>query len=344
MAFPKGMSYCCTIAGLFGLIASACQRALPIALPNRPVVSLDAGPAASDAALETPDATMAKPQPIAIATGQNTPNGLAVDAANLYWTTSDGNVVKAPSTGGQATVLASGQHAPWGIAVDANNVYWVNAVTPGQVMSVSISGGTPIVLADLQQRPFKLAISKGVLYWTNNSGGAVMKLPLAGGSAIKVAERQGSPVAIAIEGSALYWSSIGQGAIRSSSIVGANAMITTIAADQDATTLFVLDGTVYWANVELEDDHGTVYKLPPGGAPVALATSPAPIAAVSDGVNVYWSDAGNNTIRKVPIDGGTDSVVAAEQASPTEIVIDRNAIYWINAVPNGTIMKVAKQD
>src|SRR5215468_9216190 len=53
--------------------------------------------------------------PVAIARGQNSPNGLAVDAINVYWTTSDGNVMKAPRTGGHATILASGQDAPWGI-------------------------------------------------------------------------------------------------------------------------------------------------------------------------------------------------------------------------------------
>src|ERR1700733_2818590 len=41
-------------------------------------------------------------QPVVIALAQNTPQGIAVDATNVYWTTMDGNVMKAPIAGGAA--------------------------------------------------------------------------------------------------------------------------------------------------------------------------------------------------------------------------------------------------
>src|SRR4051812_23404200 len=39
-----------------------------------------------------PDAAPAVP--VALATGQHAPSGIAVDASHVYWTTSDGNVMK----------------------------------------------------------------------------------------------------------------------------------------------------------------------------------------------------------------------------------------------------------
>jgi hypothetical protein len=370
MRFPRILRV--SFAGMLALAGSACGRALPIplfTLPDAATTPPDAGATPPDAARAMPDATLcardvdltrdpdncgacghscgggacvdSQCQPFAIATGQSAPNALTVDATSVYWTTSDGNVRKAPINGGQTTLLVSGQQDPWGIAVDATRVYWVNAMPSGQVLSAPISGGTPTVLADQQLRPFKLALNDGILYWTNNSGGAVMKLPVTGGSPIMLAARQGSPVAITTDGGRLYWSSLGQAAIRSLAIDGADA-ITTIATDQDAATLFVRDGIVYWANIELQGGHGTVFKLSPGGTPVALATSPSPVAAVSDGVTVYWSDDASNAIHSVPVAGGADRVVAADQAGPSEMAIDRDAIYWINAVTDGAIMKLAK--
>lgn len=280
--------------------------------------------------------------PVALAIGQNNPGGLAVDAVNVYWTTTDGNVVKVPIDGGNTTVLASGQKSPRGVAVDALNVYWVNAVTPGQVMSVPIAGGTPTVLADMQRRPVNLVVNNGVIYWTNSSNGTIMSVPASGGTVVQLAANQGSAVAIAIEANTLYWSSIGLGVIRSLPLIEGGT-ITTIASDQDAVALSVLGTTVYWANVELTDDGSTVFKLPASnGAPVDLATSSAPVAVVTDGVNVYWTDETSNTIQKVSVRGGAAEVIATDQPTPSEIAIDGANIYWIDDVTNGTIMKLAK--
>ncbi|HEY6238347.1 MAG TPA: hypothetical protein VIZ68_04090, partial [Thermoplasmata archaeon] len=49
---------------------------------------------------------------------------MVMDDANIYWTDFDGGkVMKAPLSGGPATVLATGQPGPCGIAVDSTTVY-----------------------------------------------------------------------------------------------------------------------------------------------------------------------------------------------------------------------------
>jgi streptogramin lyase len=66
------------------------------------------------------------------------PNGVAVDAQNIYWT--DGlklGVFSLPLTGDTVTTLATNQSRPHDIAVDATGVYWGNDSDPGSVMRVA---------------------------------------------------------------------------------------------------------------------------------------------------------------------------------------------------------------
>jgi hypothetical protein len=67
--------------------------------------------------------------------------GIAVDAQNVYFTTTD-SVKKVPLGGGTPITLATGQDVPTFIAVDATSVYWTNAGS-GPVPSGSVMKLTP---------------------------------------------------------------------------------------------------------------------------------------------------------------------------------------------------------
>jgi hypothetical protein len=50
----------------------------------------------------------------------------AMDTSALYVTTTAGQIVAVPKTGGVPVTLASGQSVPGAIAADAEAIYWAN--------------------------------------------------------------------------------------------------------------------------------------------------------------------------------------------------------------------------
>jgi sugar lactone lactonase YvrE len=75
-------------------------------------------------------------------------------------------------------------------------------------------------------------------------------------------------------------------------------------------------------------------------APPALAANLAhPNFIAVDAANVYWTDYGDGTVAKVPLDGGAPTVLASGQGSPAGIAVDATSVTWVNE-DGGTVMRL----
>jgi formylglycine-generating enzyme required for sulfatase activity len=72
----------------------------------------------------------------------------------------------------------------------------------------------------------------------------------------------------------------------------------------------------------------------------------SPGSIVVDATSVYWTSAGNGTVMKAPIGGGTLTTLASGQDNPSYIAIDATSVYWTctgtsaNSYQDGAVMKV----
>lgn len=262
----------------------------------------------------------------ALAFGQNSPHGVAVDRTHVYWTNAgtsgegvDGSVNEAPIGGGGAvTTLASGQIAPLSVAVDGRHVYWANSSAgtdlPGTVNEVPIDGGSVTTLASGEAYPWSVAVDGADVYWVNFGGnGAVKKVPVGGGGVTTLAIRQGASL-VAVDGTHIYWAN--DRSVREMPLAGGS--VTTLAIAQSAITAIAVDNThVYWVTLGTGDHTGKVKKVPLGGGSVTtLATGQRdPEAVAVDGTHVYWVNF-NGSVNEVSIDGGrVTTLVGAQEGS-----------------------------
>jgi sugar lactone lactonase YvrE len=67
-------------------------------------------------------------------------------------------------------------------------------------------------------------------------------------------------------------------------------------------------------------------------------SSPTGIAV--DAISVYFTNAGNGIVARVPVGGGQTVTIANGQSGPTGIAVDATSVYWTNKT-SGTVMKSA---
>ena len=145
------------------------------------------------------------------------------------------------------------------------------------------------------------AVDETNAYWTLfSTNGAVFSAPSAGGSVNLLVPHTDRPLGIAVDTNNVYW--VGDGA-------------------------------------------GTVNAMPIGGGPITtLATGPGYAEfLVEDSGYLFWSaglDTNDGAILKMPVTGGTPTVLAWDTYGAGELVVDAQSVYFI--AENGSIGKAQR--
>jgi hypothetical protein len=286
---------------------------------------------------------------------------LAVDEANVYWTT--GSTIyglflrKTPKAGGAATTLATGS-LPYGLVIKGSFVYWSDGAggpSTHQIKKTPTAGGATITLASDTSYAHFLAVDGSYVYWLNserpdlNIPATVYSVPVGGGATQTVLSLTDSgsiaqQFASGDTGNLCF--AIGPYSPTNSlpslnvACVGwsinnpSHAQVfgrDTFDANHGKQQIAYTSGHPYWYNGSHYFAQGTA-----GSAPTTFLTGVNEEALVGDSTSLLWFGSaptvtGGYAVCQIPLSGGT-----VKQLSPysTDNVIamasDGAYVYWTN--------------
>lgn len=283
----------------------------------------------------------------------------------------------------QPLVLASGQDVPNTIALDASNVYWMNfgksALNGGLLMTVPRNAGAePKALAKVLD-PGGLAVTGGLAYYTSYSGKAIFQVSLST-AAKEIAKTAGNPSSLAVSGGWIYFGDEGTTTWTLTKVNTSGGQPTVVFANQsDVRSLTVLGSTLVWANrlsnavlsgstggglvrtlasvakpsgVVMDSNNayvagsGQIVRVPlyVGSAVTLVPGLKSPQSLALDGRWLYWSDhgtgAGDGSLMRIDIKDGGPTTLASNLTRPAQIAVGGDAVYWTDSGA-GTVQKLA---
>lgn len=348
-----------------GSVGPLCPRTCPALSANCGVVvddvcgtSVDCGACANGAVCGVNAPNVCGPAPIdaggptVLADNQQSPTYIAVDAENVYWTTSSSEsvVARAPLAGGPAVAFEKAT-ASFGITTEAGFVFAILGNALNGVSTVSLtraaSGGSGMqtLWTDAWQGSFAGPVANSTdLYLSEASEGFIWQMGLDGSNARVIASGEVGAGPLAIDSKNLYWQS--QQGIRMMPLTGGTP--TTLGmpppSPQVAGAAIAVDGFAVYSSPLLS--FCTVWRTPLGGGasapliPPMQLCSPIPTlgrGVAADAANVYWtvgvlqdpqSDTGE--IVRASVMGGAFTIVASGQSFPFAVTLDSHFVYWTN--------------
>jgi hypothetical protein len=291
-------------------------------------------------------------QPFVLVNGRANPQGVVVDANNVYWI--EGNAVnrfpRSPTQGATVTSSATNQNGLNSLrrSGNANRLLWA---TSSQVTIANANGTNPAALAPNRPGAVEsLFVNQDTAYWSEVNGAAggrdAFSIPVAGGTITRAGSAGSATTFYGGSGTCVFYvdNDVGGPALLWRMCDGGNNLDVPFQGT-GAVRGFHADGTTLYVAAE---DQGLVRLSTPNN--VALVNSTGAMGDIeTDDTFVYYVDGASasatcttsGSVSRVPKAGGATQVIASGQGCVGQLAVDVDAVYWVEP-SSGRIVKVIK--
>jgi uncharacterized protein DUF5050/CHAP domain-containing protein/fibronectin type III domain protein len=239
--------------------------------------------------------------------------------------------------------LADSLNRPWSVAVTSSSVYWTEDSLSGSIKMVPITGGPITTLVSNLIEPAAITVDDSFVYWmerNNGDNGSIKKISLNGGSSSTlVTGLHNAQNFLAIDQNFLYF---GDGQL------GGGGAIRKVAKAGGAVTTLV-SGLINLTPaiavdasfVYYTDGLGSILRVPISGGTSSIVATGIASGLTVNGSNLYWTDFNAGTVNKVSVAGGLPIILASGSNSPFGLATDGINIYWTEFTNPGSVRKVS---
>lgn len=274
------------------------------------------------------------------------PSGQNVYFLDQNNSTTNQQIWRVPTSGGPGQVVASALNWPVSIAVDSANLYWTS-ITDNTVVAQSLSTGTRRVLATAQYFPMDLVVrDNSTVFWSGCTTSSATQcylwsIPVSGGSPTNLYPLTGGGnPSLALLLPNVYVASAGLRQVVSVAVAPGGTTGTVDGSGLSFNGVDARAGRVAWfaSRTAIGAFDGVVKGTSVGGWPTVIASGQAPWAVATDGTNTYWvTESGNNqqAIYKAP-SGGGNSTLVLDGVYTYSIAVDASYVYFIGSAGRGS--------
>jgi hypothetical protein len=280
-----------------------------------------------------------------LATNRTSPVSLARSGSDLYWVETAccahgqrGTIQRMSASGGSPIAVASNIDAPVSVAADLSKLYWAaggpvgNTEKFGAITESGLDGSAAdTVVESVSGGPF--AVDGSNVYIAD--GFTIKRVPAGGGPVRRVAIADFYVRDIATDGAFVYWVEDPFSTIRRMPVEG--GPIETLASGTGPASILHLNADyVYWL-----DHNDVIYRVPKsgGGRQTVVGNGTGTLADfVLDGTNVYFAEWDGGSLCKVPLAGGTITILAS--LSPDQnrrLATAASTLFWIDQSEVGKV-------
>jgi len=288
--------------------------------------------------------------PVTIVTGLAGPEGIALDGVgNIYVADNNNNAIKKiPAGGGSPVSIGSGFSGPTAVAVDPSGNVFVTDYGHRSLAEIQAGSNSPIVIAsDINQPRGTTVDAAGNIYAVGGDNSAVKKIKPAGGYYLSASLPAGLSFTNAtgiISGTPTAISPATNYTITGYNIGGSKSATLNLTVGLPLPALSYSSPQTYTVGLVITALAPTSNGVgaPGYGNPISLGASfinPAGIA-IDAGGNLYVSDDGNGTLKKIPFDGGSAVILGTGFSSPESLAIDGAGNIYVADVGYGEVYKV----